>query len=99
MDLLMSADKVRRVPPRKGNVEVQCGSSRTETAVLEQGYFSPQHQPSLEEALRALSTEPGIRCSRERGEECSPRKVSSVQPCLTSHSALPAAVNSLAQEC
>lgn len=64
----MSADKVHRVPLRKGNVKVQCGSSRTGAEVLEQGYFSPQHQTSLEEALRVLSAEPDI-SSRERGQE------------------------------
>lgn len=58
---------VHRVPPRKGNVEVQCGSSRTAAEVLEQGYFSPQHQTSVEEALRALSIEADITRSRENG--------------------------------
>lgn len=68
MDLLMSADKVHRVPLRKGNVKMQCGSSRTRAEVLEQGYFSPQHQTSLEEALRVLSAEPDI-SSRQRGQK------------------------------
>lgn len=66
-DLLVSADKVHRVPLRKGNVKVQCGSSRT-GEVLEQGYFSPQHQISLEEALRAISGEPDS-SRREKGQE------------------------------